>query len=296
MKPRRLETRRRRILPRGDRLLAVLLPAFLAACGPSAPAPRDPHPAFRLTAAELAAAAEGLPAEARALILARPAEYLEQVRQVLQGPPELLQLVDKGHALAAEQAPPDLEPLEEGGALKAGRAGLTFRRIVLPDLLAMAEGAREEGISLVVSSAYRSYGYQAQVFERNVREMGREAAERESARPGHSQHQLGTALDFGSIDDSFAETAAGRWLARKAWAFGFSLSYPRDGEQETGYRYEPWHFRWVGRPAARLIQEFYLGRQQLFLEHWRREGLTVRGKAPPVGAPPRGAAAARAGR
>ncbi len=263
-------------MTRPVRIRAFALPAALLVAVSCAPAPK-PHPSFRLTARELAERTAGLPAEVRDRIQARPAEYLELVRLALQGSPELLLLVDKGHPLPAQFAPPDLVPLErlpppERALIRPGRPGLALRREALEDLLVMAKSAREEGIELAVSSAYRSYAYQEQVFERNVREMGREAAERESARAGHSQHQLGTAVDFGSIDDSFAATPAGRWLADKAWIFGFSLSYPENGEAETGYRYEPWHYRWIGRPAARLIQEFFGGRQQLFLEHWSESG------------------------
>ncbi len=261
-------------------LLALLLSLSVMACGK----PSNLHPSFRLTAKELAAATAALPDEVRARIAERPADFLGLVLGALQEPPELLTLVDKGHALPADSVPPDLVPVEEaagaagGRALKAARPGFTLRRALLQDLVIMAESAREEGIELVVSSAYRSYEYQVQLFERNAREMGLEEAGRASARAGHSQHQLGTAIDFGSIDDSFADTAAGRWLARKAWLFGFSLSYPRDGERETGYRYEPWHYRWVGRPAGRLIAEYFLGRQQMFLEYWGASGSFYREK------------------
>ena len=80
------------------------------------------------------------------------------------------------------------------------------------------------------------------------------------APPGHSQHQLGTAIDFSTweinyaVQPTFAETEAGRWLEANAWQFGFVLSYTRQGEERSGYAYEPWHYRWIGRDLAAVLQ------------------------------------------
>ena len=90
------------------------------------------------------------------------------------------------------------------------RNDLSLRIPAEKSLRLMGEGAKQDGITLVVSSTFRSYDYQKIVYERNVKQMGQEAADRESARPGTSQHQLGTAVDFGSITDEFAETKAGK--------------------------------------------------------------------------------------
>jgi D-alanyl-D-alanine carboxypeptidase len=130
-------------------------------------------------------------------------------------------------------------------------------------------------VTLVFSSAYRSYEYQAEVYARHVREMGQAAADRASARPGHSQHQLGTVVDFGSIDNSFAESMAGLWMAANAGRFGFSLSYPKGAEGQTGYDWESWHYRYVGKAAAALEAE-YFGLQHwmmVFLERFLRNGI-----------------------
>ena len=135
----------------------------------------------------------------------------------------------------------------------------------------MAEAARLEGITLTASSAYRSYDYQREVYNRNVREMGQEAADRESARPGYSQHQLGLVADFGSIDDSFAQTASGRWIAANASRFGWSLSYPEGFEEVTGYRWESWHYRYTGKDLAAFIDNYFGGIQQYalrFIYEW----------------------------
>ncbi len=103
--------------------------------------------------------------------------------------------------------------------------------------------------------------------------MGEAAADRESARAGQSQHQLGLAVDFGSIDDSFAETAAAAWLAVNASRRGWSLSYPKGLETVTGYRWESWHYRYLGTAAAALERKRFVGVQQYalaFLEEWNR--------------------------
>ena len=136
----------------------------------------------------------------------------------------------------------------------------------MPDLLQMVSAARADGVTLLFSSSYRSYEYQEAVYEREVKTYGQQAADRESARPGTSQHQLGTAIDFGSITDAFAGTRAGRWLAAHAREFGFSLSFPKGYEEVTGYRYESWHYRYITRPAAKLQKEYFDDIQQYLLE------------------------------
>ena len=102
----------------------------------------------------------------------------------------------------------------------------------------MAKAALNDGIKLLVSSTYRSYSYQEKLFAKWVAIDGLEEAERESARPGTSQHQLGVAIDFGSITDDFAETYMGKWVYENAAKYGWSLSFPKGYEDITGYRWE----------------------------------------------------------
>lgn len=182
-------------------------------------------------------------------------------------------LVDKKYALGAAYEPEDLLVLKSGTYL-VNRSGLRLRKAAAAALETMAYGAKKDGVTLVVSSCYRSYDYQQQVYERNVKQMGQAAADRESARPGHSQHQLGLAVDFGSIDDSFAATAQGRWLGKNAWRYGWSLSYPQGYEAITGYRWESWHYRYVGPELSRFIRTYFDGIQQYalaFLHHYTTE-------------------------
>ncbi len=181
--------------------------------------------------------------------------------------------VDKVYALPAEYEPEDLQELT-GPSYRVNRPGHRLRSDAAEALEAMAAAARAEGVVLVASSAYRSFAYQTQVYERIVRQLGQEAADRESARPGHSEHQLGRALDFGSIDDSFAETAAGRWLAANAGRFGWVLSYPEGLEHVTGYRWESWHYRYVGVPTEEFIRRRFGGIKHYafrFLYRWELE-------------------------
>lgn len=130
----------------------------------------------------------------------------------------------------------------------------------------MGQAALREDIKLVVSSSYRSWEYQENLYNRNVRQLGKEVADRESAPPGASQHQLGTVVDFGSITDAYAETVAGKWLLANSARFGWSLSYPQGYESITGYRWECWHYRYIGIQATVFQKEWFGDVQQYMLE------------------------------
>jgi D-alanyl-D-alanine carboxypeptidase len=130
----------------------------------------------------------------------------------------------------------------------------------------MGEAARKAGISLLASSTYRSFDYQVTVYARNVKALGQAVADRESARPGTSQHQLGTVVDFGSISPAFADTAAGRFMEQHAAEYGWSLSFPDGYEDVTGYVWECWHWRYIGVKAARFQAKWFDNIQQYMLE------------------------------
>ena len=219
---------------------------------------------FYLSAAlENAQLPENIQARIQEDIAGNPAFILE-LFTILQTDSFLWILADKEHSLPEDYNPEDLVELKNG-SYRVGRAGLWLRRAAAESLEEMAAAAGSEGITLLASSAYRSYSYQVQLYERYVREMGRYEADRISARPGHSQHQLGLVIDFGSIEDSFAKTAEGRWLAANASRFGWSLSYPDGYEGVTGYRWESWHYRYVGRELAEFIDNYFDGIQQYAL-------------------------------
>jgi zinc D-Ala-D-Ala carboxypeptidase len=142
-----------------------------------------------------------------------------------------------------------------------GRAGFggsfLVRPEVIADLSAMRRAAVADGDPLAIASAYRSYGVQVSTFDGWAREYGNAAALLASARPGHSEHQLGTAIDFTTAGgrapwsyDDWAKTGAGAWMAANAMRFGFVLSYPNGAVRSTSYQYEPWHYRYFGRKIA----------------------------------------------
>lgn len=227
--------------------------------------PTPLHPSFTLSMEQLLHLVQNIPKETVVRIRENPYRFLDLLNRILNSDRKLFLLVDKKHGLPREYEPNDLVTLD-GYGIRTGRPNLQLRKSAAQALSRMAEEAQKEGIELFVSSAYRSFQYQSTVYQRVVRELGQEAADRESAKPGFSQHQLGTSVDFGSISDAFTGTPMERWLHRRAWEFGFSLSYPEGKEAETGYRYESWHYRFLGKEATQLEREFFFGSQQQMLE------------------------------
>lgn len=119
----------------------------------------------------------------------------------------------------------------------------------------MKAAAKEDGVSLFVVSDFRSYQTQESIYNRYVSEDGKAAADRYSARPGHSEHQTGLAYDLNSLSTSFGETTEGKWLADHCWEYGFIIRYPEGKESITGYMYEPWHVRYLGEKTAKAVHE-----------------------------------------
>ncbi|HET9416520.1 MAG TPA: M15 family metallopeptidase [Candidatus Limnocylindria bacterium] len=168
---------------------------------------------------------------------------------------EALTVLDRSYALAASYVPPDLVPASRAGI--GGSSGTKLLRApVMEDLAAMFAASRAAGLELIIESGYRSWASQAATFDSWAARIGHAAALVRSARPGHSEHQLGTAIDLtspgwgGRFGDWGNETAEGAWLAEHAWEYGFAMSYPVGAQDETCFSYEPWHFRWIGRAAA----------------------------------------------
>jgi D-alanyl-D-alanine carboxypeptidase len=167
-------------------------------------------------------------------------------------------LVDRSHSLPPDYVPKDLVPLREYGISTLGSE--TLRREAAERLGRLVQDAAADGEKLVVASAYRSYEQQQRSYQSLVGVLGADAG-RLSATPGHSQHQLGTAVDFTNaaagykLGVRFARTSAYRWLEHHAWEYGFVLAYPRGEEEQTGYRWEPWHYRYVGVREAKRIED-----------------------------------------
>lgn len=119
----------------------------------------------------------------------------------------------------------------------------------------MFAAAAEDGISLWVISGYRSYDHQYNTYYGYVARSGQAEADRYSARPGHSEHQTGLAFDLNSLEQSFGQTAEGKWLKANCHKYGFIIRYPEDKEPITGYMYEPWHVRYLGVDIATSVYE-----------------------------------------
>ena len=168
-----------------------------------------------------------------------------------------LALVDTRYDVPATYQPRDLVSTKKAGLNR----GFLVRAIAVPDLAAMTRAAAAAGAPLRVASAYRSYRTQISTFKTWVRKHGYKAALLESARPGHSEHQLGLAIDFEGrrgrtpwyYRDWATDTRAGRWMAAHAWQYGWVMSYPAGKESKTCYEYEPWHYRYVGRAEAAAV-------------------------------------------
>lgn len=215
------------------------------------------HPDYTFTAESFAPIVQALPLALRPAVEAQPRVFLEEYKPLLTQSADLLVLVDKKNELPADYEPGDLVALK-APTFAVNRNDLKFRKAYLPALTSLVAAAKNAGLKLTLSSAYRSWAYQKDLFQRYVNRDGLATAERYSARPGRSQHQLGTVIDFGSVTPEFADTREGQWLAAHGAEFGFSMSYPQGQERLTGYVFEPWHFRYIG-PLACRVQERWFG-------------------------------------
>jgi hypothetical protein len=143
--------------------------------------------------------------------------------------------------------------------------GQKLRKEAAAAMALMQEAATAAGAGLVMGSGYRSYSTQDALYSSYVAKDGKEAADRYSARPGHSEHQTGLVMDFAPIADNFAGTKQFAWLTANAHKYGFVLRYPDGKESVTGYMYEPWHWRYIGVTDAtamnagtkKTLEEYY---------------------------------------
>ncbi|WP_164174391.1 D-alanyl-D-alanine carboxypeptidase family protein [Ruminococcus flavefaciens] len=128
----------------------------------------------------------------------------------------------------------------------------------------LSSAAAQEGLNIYLSSGFRSYDYQAQIYNNYCARDGQAAADTYSARPGYSEHQTGLAIDVNQIDDSFIGTPEAIWLENHCHEFGFILRYPQGKQDITGYQYESWHIRYVGTDLATQIHASGLTLEEYF--------------------------------
>ncbi|MGH9274424.1 MAG: M15 family metallopeptidase [Acidimicrobiales bacterium] len=165
-------------------------------------------------------------------------------------------IVDTERALPDWYTPPDLTNISEAGFPFTD--GMALRGLVMADLSALREAAAANGTPIGILAAFRSYARQVDLFARRVDEMGASEAGSRVARPGHSEHQLGTTLDIGDegatdVDQAWGASPTGQWISSHAHEFGFLISYPAGAEERTCYDFEPWHLRYVGRDVAAAV-------------------------------------------
>lgn len=132
----------------------------------------------------------------------------------------------------------------------------------------MIDAAVTDGVTMLVSSAYRSYAVQQQTYQYWVSVNGQQVADQLSARPGYSEHQTGLAIDFASpegcrLEECYRDTLAGQWLAKNAPRYGYILRFPNGRQSVTGYHFEPWHYRYVG---VQIAQEYVSSGAKTFEE------------------------------
>ena len=117
----------------------------------------------------------------------------------------------------------------------------------------MQNAAKNDNIKLWIASGYRSYSLQTNLYNSYVLKDGKAKADTYSARPGHSEHQTGLAMDLNIIDSSFEGTPEAIWIEKNCYKYGFIIRYPKGKEEITGYKYEPWHVRYLGKELAEKV-------------------------------------------
>lgn len=172
----------------------------------------------------------------------------------------VLMLVNKYYYLTEDYEPNDLVTLT---AKYNKGTNSKMRKEAANAFMKMADAAMLDNIVIKNASGYRSYNYQVSLYDNYVKKDGKEAADTYSARPGFSEHQTGFVSDINIIDTSFENTDDFLWLHDNAYKYGFILRFPKDKEDVTGYQYEPWHYRYVGKKAAKTIHD-----EELTLEEY----------------------------
>ena len=175
-----------------------------------------------------------------------------------QNPRDILILVNKQNrapVVPMTLVKPDVTPTNE-----AYSENIYMRPEAARALEELFAGAADAGMTLYATSGYRSYSTQKAIFERKLEKMSEEAANKSVAKPGYSEHQTGLAMDVEGettkntgLTAAFGDSPEGIWLAEHCHEYGFIIRYPKDKINITGYIYEPWHIRYVGREAAQEI-------------------------------------------
>jgi D-alanyl-D-alanine carboxypeptidase len=240
---------RRGALLGGALVLAFALAACAAVSAPSADSSRRPHAIRPSTPPSATPSPRPTPTSSPTPTV----PGFDKTAQSIDDPASSWVVVNKARPLAPVTfVPPDLVYPDVTYVNRQ-----PMRQQVADALVALfAAGKAEAGLDFSVQSAYRSYDSQVRVYNDDVARNGQAYADTDTARPGHSEHQTGLAVDISavparcSLDACFADTPQGAWLAENAYRFGFLLRYPADKVPVTGFTFEPWHFRFIGVPLA----------------------------------------------
>lgn len=167
---------------------------------------------------------------------------------------ELL-LVNKFYKIDESYNPDDLVDISNVYAYEGNK----LRKDAYDAFKKMHVDAKNDNINLIINSTYRSYEKQNEIYEDYCNWYGQTKADAQAARPGHSEHQTGLAIDVFSTDNqlsgTFKDSTGYAWLKENAYKYGFIERYPENKEYLTGYEFESWHWRYVGTTAAKVIQE-----------------------------------------
>lgn len=176
---------------------------------------------------------------------------IEQIKN----PNHPLVLVNKFHRLDKDYIPKDLEKIK----LDYANDHKYLRHPARIAFEELSQDAKKLGYKIIAVSAFRSYRYQDDLYNYYVREKGLEYADKASARPGHSEHQTGLSVDvMGDNEDYdlFEQSSEFNWMKENAHKYGFIMRYPKGKEYITGFKYEPWHYRYVGiEPATEIYKK-----------------------------------------
>lgn len=185
-------------------------------------------------------------------------------------PSSIWVVVNKGRVLPSNYSPADLVVPDVKNYYGATANDSKIRKVVAEALQEMFSAASPDSINLILYSGYRSYSQQLSVYSGYVSTQGQAQADTFSARPGHSEHQTGLAVDISAasgkcnVEQCFSDTAEGKWLAANAYKYGFIIRYQKDKQNLTGYDYEPWHIRFVGIGLAAEISKTGQTLEQFF--------------------------------
>lgn len=164
---------------------------------------------------------------------------------------DLLVLCNKYNKLSSNYIPTDLVSVNDNYRTK----NVTIKKVAYDALLKMLDAAKLDNVIILAGSGYRSYSYQNELYKNYVNKDGVEKADTYSARPGFSEHQTGLAIDLANKDKSFLkdESDEYKWLFENAFRYGYIIRYPEGKQDITGYKFEPWHVRYVGIEVSTYI-------------------------------------------